>query len=239
MRRALVLAALLLAGCDHADPDQAADKAARALNKAKDKAAQGAKQGYARAHDGVRSGADRAGDALRKAGDKARRGYDKAKARVDAIDWVEAFASTRTRVEQASRALQPSDEPAPADAWWTRGAEAVRCEENTCTVAAWFVTQARAEPTRMMGDVKVLTALDDSGWLLDNVRPGSAAAAMGFRKGDVIRTIAGRPLTDGLARLEILAKLRKASQVDTTFVRAGQTEVSTLTIRFETAPAPH
>ena len=75
----------------------------------------------------------------------------------------------------------------------TRGAEAVECKRDTCTVAPWFVREARSNPTRMMGDVKVFTAPDDSGWLLGEVRSGSAAHAMGFRAGDVIRTIGGHP----------------------------------------------
>lgn len=235
MLRTAALASLcLLASCDSDDTKRASE----ALAKAKDGAARGAKRGYAKAEDGVRTGAAKAGDALRKAGDGARRGYTRAKDSVAALDWVEAFDSTRARIGGAAQSLTSpnADEPAdaPANAWWKRGAEAVRCEAQVCTVSAWFVTEARANPTRMMGDVKVLTAIDDSGWLLDAVRPGSAAHAMGFRKGDVVRSIAGKPLTDSLARIEILAKLRKADEVDTVFLRVGDTEPSRLTIRFET-----
>ncbi len=100
-------------------------------------------------------------------------------------------------------------------------------------MAAWFVTEARANPTRLVGDVKVLTAADESGWLVDSVRPGSAAEAMGFRAGDTIRTVAGHPLTNAMARLEVLATLRKAPQIETVFVREGQNKVSSLTVRFE------
>jgi len=234
MRRGGMAVVLLVAlGCDGGDTEAATKSASEALKRAK----QGAKHGYAKAESGVRSGTHEAARALRKAEDKARRGYSKAKARVDAIDWVQAFESTRDGIDQASDALTsprsaPSD-PGPADAWWNRGADAVTCEDDRCTVSAWFVEEARSNPTRMMGDVKVFTAPDESGWLLDSVRPGSAAHVMGFRAGDVVRTIGGHPLTNNLARLEILATLRSAHEVDTTFVRKGQTEVSTLTIRFE------
>ncbi|MBV1862508.1 MAG: hypothetical protein KUG77_29065, partial [Nannocystaceae bacterium] len=198
----------------------------------------GARKGYAKAEQGVRVGADKASVALRKASVGAKNGYINAKDRVNAIDWVDAFDATRETLDQASDALKPTPtDPGPPDAWWNSGGEAVTCEAQRCTVAAWFVTEARANPVRMMGDVKVLTALDDSGWLLENVREGSAAYVMGFRTGDIIRTIAGRPLTDALARIEILGKLRKADEVQTTFVRVGESEVSTLTIRFETTPA--
>lgn len=242
MRRLLVLALLTSAGCDNGDADAAAKQASDALHKAKqgarkgyEKAEDGARVGYAKAEKGVRVGADKAGIALRKASVGAKNGYIDAKDRVNAIDWVQAFDNTRERIDQASDALTPTPtDPGPADAWWNRGSEAVTCEAQRCTVAAWFVTEARANPTRMMGDVKVLTATDDSGWLLESVREGSAAHVMGFRTGDIVRTIAGRPLTDGMARLEILGKLRKATEVETEFVRVGETEVSTLTIRFET-----
>lgn len=231
MRRLLLCALLTAAACDADDKEAAAKAASEALNKAK----QGAKQGYDKAEVGVRKGADEAGKALRRAEDGARRGYGSAKARIDAIDWVAAFESTRDTIDQASSALEPTPpDPGPADAWWNRGSEAVACEDGRCTVAAWFVSEARGNPTRMMGDVKVFTAPDESGWLLASVREGSAAHAMGFREGDVVQTIGGRPLTDKLARLEILAKLRKENEVQTTFVRVGETEVSTLTIRFET-----
>jgi len=245
MRRVLILALLTSAGCDDSDADAAARQASDALRKAKqearkgyDKAEQGARVGYAKAEQGVRVGADKAGIALRKASAGAHDGYIDAKDRMGAIDWVAAFDSTREQIDQASDALKPAPtDPGPADAWWNRGSEAVTCEAERCTIAAWFVSEARGNPVRMMGDVKVLTALDDSGWLLESVREGSAAYVMGFRGGDIIRTIAGRPLTDGLARIEILAKLRKADEVQTTFVRVGETELSTLTIRFESAPA--
>lgn len=246
MRRLLIVVALLTsAGCDDGDAEAAAKQASKALKKAEqearkgyEKAEDGARKGYEKAGEGVRAGADKAGIALRKASAGAKNGYITAKDRVNAIDWVEAFDSTREKVEQASDALKPAPtDPGPPDAWWNRGSEAVTCEGQRCTVAAWFVTEARANPVRMMGDVKVLTALDDSGWLLEDVRKGSAAYVMGFRTGDIVRTIAGRPLTDGLARIEILAKLRKADEVETTFVRVGETKVSSLTIRFETTPA--
>jgi hypothetical protein len=211
------------------------DKAEKGVRKGYDKAEKGVRKGYDKAEKGVRTGADKAGKALRKAEDGARAGYDEAKARIDGIDWVQAFESTRDTIDQAGNALEAPSDPGPANAWWNRGAEAVECKANTCTVAPWFVSEARSNPTRMMGDVKIFTAPDDSGWLLGNVREGSAAHAMGFRAGDVVRTIGGHPLTDKLARLEILAKLRKADEVQTTFVRKGETKVSTLTIRFETA----
>lgn len=246
MRRVLVLSLLISAGCDNDDADAAARKASDALHKAKqgarkgyEKAEDGARVGYAKAEQGVRVGADKAGVVLRKASMGAKNGYTDAKDRMNAIDWVEAFDATRERLDQASDALAPTPtDPGPADAWWNRGSEAVTCEAQRCTVAAWFVTEARANPTRMMGDVKVLTALDDSGWLLESVREGSAAYVMGFRAGDIIRTLAGRPLTDTLARIEILGKLRKATEVEAVFVRVGETEVSALTIRFETAARP-
>ena len=234
MRPVLALALLTVIGCDSQETEAAAKRASAALDKAK----QGARNGYETAEQGVRVGADKAGVALRKASKGARNGYITAKDRVNAIDWVDAFDSTRKRIDQASDALTPTpNDPGPADAWWNRGDEAVTCEAKRCTVAAWFVTEARSNPTRMMGDVKVLTALDDSGWLLEDVRQGSAAHVMGFRIGDIVRTVAGRPLTDAMARIEILGKLRKAEEVETTFVRVGETEVTTLTVRFETTAA--
>ena len=245
MRRLLVLALLTSAGCDNDDADAAAKRASDALEKAKqgarkgyEEAGVGARKGYAKAEQGVRVGADKAGSALRKASAGARDGYINVKDRVNAVDWVDAFDATAERIDQASDALKPTPtDPGPADAWWDRGSEAVTCEAQRCTIAVWFVSAARSNPTRMMGDIKVLTALDDSGWLLESVREGSAAHVMGFRAGDVIRTIAGRPLTDGLARIKILGALRKAAEVEIAFVRVGETEVSTLRIRFETAPA--
>lgn len=209
-----------MAGCDDADAHEAKRAASKALDQAK--------RGYGKAEKGVRKGYDKAEKGVLE-------GYDKAKARIDGIDWVQAFESTKDTIDQASNALEAPTDPGPADAWWNRGADAVECTDSTCTVAPWFVREARSNPARLMGDVKVFTAPDDSGWLLGEVRTGSAAHSMGFRAGDVVRTIGGHPLTDKLARLEILAALRKAEEVQTTFVRNGETKVSTLTIRFASA----
>ncbi len=230
MRPLFACVLLVAMGCEPEHADTAARKASQALEKAE----VGARKGYTRAEKGVRTGASKASDALEKAGAGARRGYTNAKARVDGIDWVQAFDDTKDRIDIAAASLERTPEPGPADAWWNRGAEAVSCTDRTCTVAAWFVTEARANPTRLMGDVKVLTALDDSGWLLETVRPGSAAQSMGFDAGDTIQTVDGHRLTDAMARLEVLATLRKASDVDVVFVRAGERDVSTLRIRFET-----
>ncbi len=210
-----------------------AAKAGREAKRGYAKAEAGARRGYAKAEAGVREGADKAGDALGRAGSKAMEGYDRAKDRVTAIDWVQAFDATKDGLAQAGDALKPDDGPAPADAWWTRGPEAISCTKMRCTVAPWFVSAARSNPTRLMGDVEILTAPDDSGWLLHDVKTDTAAHAMGFRAGDVVRTVDGHPLTDGLDRLEVLAALRSKSEVRATFVRAGESKPVTLTVVFE------
>ncbi|MEM6290519.1 MAG: hypothetical protein AAGA54_04610 [Myxococcota bacterium] len=222
-------------GYDKAEREvrRGAAKAGREAKRGYAKAERGARRGYAKAEAGVRKGADKAGDALEHAGERAKDGYDRARDRVTAIDWVQAFDATKDGLAQAGDALTPDDGPAPADAWWTRGPEAVSCKKMRCTVAPWFVSAARSNPTRLMGDVKILTAHDDSGWLLDDVKRGTAAYAMGFRAGDVVRTVDGHPLTDGLARLEVLAALRSKPEVTTTFVRAGESKPVTLTVVFE------
>ncbi len=182
---------------------------------------------------------DRADQALDRAGQGVKSNYDKARDRVRSVDWVEAFDRTKDRVEQVAddlRAHVPrrpagSAQEAPADAWWKRGTEAVECSGDRCTVAAWFVTEARSSPTRLIGDVRVLTAPDDSGWLLDRVTEGTAAHAMGFRRGDTVETVAGHPLVDRWARIKVLESLRNEPTVDVVYRRGDQRH--TLTIVFE------
>lgn len=187
---------------------------------------------------------DKAGKTLDRAGQGAKKGYGQAKDRIEAIDWVEAFDDARAGVRSANDKIRErlperlSPKPgAPAKpGWWTRGAEAVRCAEQTCTVAGWFVAEARSNPTRMIGDVKVLTATDESGWLVDEIKKTSAAYAMGFRKGDNVRTVGGHRLADKWARLRVVETLRKAEEVDVVFQRGEDTR--TLHVLFEEPQAP-
>ncbi len=181
----------------------------------------------------------RAEKALDRAQDGLQSGYAKTRDKVKSVDWVQAFEDTKQKVGDAADKLRPSERDAaggggpPEDHWWERGDEAVHCEADRCTVDAWFVGAARTNPVRLTGDVKVLTALDDSGWLLDDVKPSSAAFAMGFRRGDIVESVAGLPLTDGWARMKVLKALRERGEVDVIY-RRGE-ERHTLRVVFKSA----
>lgn len=169
----------------------------------------------------------RAEKALDKAQDGIQSGYSKTRDKVKSVDWVQAFEDTKQKVGDAADKLRPSQRDSAggdpeADHWWERGTEAVHCESDRCTVDGWFVSAARTNPIRLTGDVKVLTALDDSGWLLDEVKSDSAAFAMGFRKGDIVESVAGLPLTDGWARVKVLKALRERSEVDVIYRRGEE-----------------
>ena len=66
---------------------------------------------------------------------------------------------------------------------------------------------------------------------LSGVNPGSPAAGVGLREGDVILELAGRPVADLRGYAEILRSLEPGARVRIRYLRAGESrEVTARTV---------
>lgn len=60
---------------------------------------------------------------------------------------------------------------------------------------------------------------------LYGIRPGSPLDAVGFRNGDLVRTVGGHPIDDAAGALEAYASLRGTSRVEVGITRRGREEL--------------
>jgi len=113
-------------------------------------------------------------------------------------------------------------------------ATAVDCaEEGRCTISraelqrlldnpAWLARQARVIPSIKVGH--------NQGLKLYAVRSASFPAAIGFKNGDLLVSINGRPMTDPETALTAYAALRTADNLKFAIERKGQPRTLTLKI---------
>ena len=66
-----------------------------------------------------------------------------------------------------------------------------------------------------------------SGAVVEAIEPGSPAAAAGLRRGDVILTVNGRPITGSSELRYRIGLLRLGSPLELTVLRDGQTRTVT------------
>jgi carboxyl-terminal processing protease len=78
--------------------------------------------------------------------------------------------------------------------------------------------------------------LDDARWAVSDVLPGSAAAAAGVQRGDILVTIDGTPIVHGWADLLPLFGVPAGTKVDLVVERAGQNVTAGLVL--QPVPSP-
>jgi hypothetical protein len=113
-----------------------------------------------------------------------------------------------------ARGRGESATPAPADT-------SIRCTGARCEVERAFVERTLANPAALAGGLRVSPAAG-GGLRFDFVRADSPLARLGFRAGDVLRSVNGLELTDAQAMLDVLIKLRRATRLAAALDRRGQ-----------------
>lgn len=113
---------------------------------------------------------------------------------------------------------------APVDAGDPLLATITRIDATTFTLPPTTVDAWLAEPTRIARGVTGARRVHEpDGFQLDDVRPGSAAAALGLQTGDVIRGINGAELNDLAAIAPLIA--HSVDQVSVDLRRGGHTVI--------------
>ncbi len=105
-----------------------------------------------------------------------------------------------------------------------------RTGEGTYTIerAAW--EEWMKSPSQMVTGVKAVAAMKDDiqqGFALQEIKPGSIAARLGLRSGDIVTHMNEVPLSSLVGVMRTVATLRTAAQVIIRFQRGGQGVIHT------------
>jgi general secretion pathway protein C len=112
-----------------------------------------------------------------------------------------------------------------------------RVHDATFEVAVALLPQVFADPVTALRGARVIPSSRDgrpAGFKLFAIRPGSLPAALGFRNGDLLVTIAGESLVDASRGLELYARLGALAPGDVIRVgieRGGRPSTLTYRIR--------
>jgi len=113
-------------------------------------------------------------------------------------------------------------------------ATAVDCaEEGRCTISRAELQRLLENPTWLTRQARVIPSMKDGhsqGFKLYAVRSTSLPAAIGFKNGDLLVSINGRPMTDPETALTAYAALRTADNLKFAIERKGQPRTLTLKI---------
>jgi len=85
-----------------------------------------------------------------------------------------------------------------------------------------------------LGVAPSMTRRDQPGLLLDDVSADTTASAAGLKKGDVILTIAQKPIADAGGLMEVLRELKPGDVVKITFIRDGNEQITDATMKAST-----
>lgn len=117
----------------------------------------------------------------------------------------------------------PAPGPTPASGGITCGGD------GSCTISRREFDAAVADPDRLMRQVQLGPA--PGGYRLSGIRAGSQVSQLGFRNGDVVKSINGTSVDDQMGLLSLYAGLGSTSSYRVGFARGGASQSKTIRIR--------
>lgn len=104
----------------------------------------------------------------------------------------------------------------------------INCEGGgSCTVERALIDEVLANP-RSLGGVRAFPS--GGGFKIAGVRRGSLVHQLGLRSGDVLTEVNGRPLDSVNAALDLLPRLKNASNLSVTLSRRGKPQTHNVSI---------
>lgn len=176
-------------------------------------------------------------ETLERLGEASNRRIEQASRKIDSMD----LEAVKTRVAEAGRALGPEDGAngsrdgrAPAIDWLALPDDAISCDpSNACRVRADIATAARADPLAAVPGAKlqVVSARGrPSGVRIVTLPEGSIPHELGFRSGDVVRSVNGIQVALPQTQFQLMMQLRGARRFDVEYERDGQPQRRTIEI---------
>lgn len=101
--------------------------------------------------------------------------------------------------------------------------------DGSCTLSRREFDAAVADPDRLLRQVQLGPA--PGGYRLSGIRAGTQVSQLGFRNGDIVRSINGTSVDNEMGLLGLYAGLGSTSTYRVGFQRAGATQTRTIRIR--------
>jgi membrane-associated protease RseP (regulator of RpoE activity) len=124
---------------------------------------------------------------------------------------------------QTGKPAQPAGGTAPASG-------AIQCAgDGSCTISRREFDAAVADPDKLTKQVQISPA--PGGYRLYGIRNGSQVSQLGFRNGDIIKSVNGTSVDDQFGLLALYSGLGSTSSYRVGFQRGGSTQSKTIRIR--------
>ena len=127
------------------------------------------------------------------------------------------------------------DEPKPSGNAIAGAEEAIKCEsENACTIDRAWLEGVLSNPASLTKQARMMPSVKDGetrGFKFYGIRPGSLPKLLNIKNGDLITAVNGTELKSMDGAMSLYAKLRRASNLQITIERKGETINKELTIQ--------
>jgi membrane-associated protease RseP (regulator of RpoE activity) len=133
----------------------------------------------------------------------------------------------------SSKPAQPSGAARPTSGGGGGGAApaggGISCAGDTCTIARREFDAAVADPDRLTRQVSLSEAA--GGYRLSGIRAGSQVSQLGFRNGDIIKSVNGTSMDDQFGLLALYGGLGSTSSYTVGFTRGGAYQSKKIRVR--------
>ena len=127
------------------------------------------------------------------------------------------------------------DEPKPSSASVPGAEEAIKCDsEHSCTIERQWLEGVLSNPASLTKQARMMPSVKDGetrGFKFYGIRPGSLPKLLNIKNGDLITAVNGTELKSMDGAMSLYAKLRRASNLQITIERKGETINKEITIQ--------
>ena len=132
-------------------------------------------------------------------------------------------------------AKKTEDEPKPNANAIEGAKDAIKCEsENACTIDRVWLEGVLSNPASLTKQARMMPSVKDGetrGFKFYGIRPDSLPKLLNIKNGDLITAVNGTDLKSMDGAMSLYAKLRRASNLQITIERKGETITKDLTIQ--------
>jgi len=132
-------------------------------------------------------------------------------------------------------AKKTDDEPKPSGNMIEGARDAIKCEtENACTIDRAWLEGVLSNPASLTKQARMMPSVKDGetrGFKFYGIRPDSLPKLLNIKNGDLITAVNGTELKSMDGAMSLYAKLRRASNLQITIERKGETITKELTIQ--------
>jgi hypothetical protein len=137
-------------------------------------------------------------------------------------------------VAEKAKAADEDDKPKSGSA--IEGAEnAIKCDsENSCTIDRVWLEGVLSNPLALTKQARMMPSVKDGetrGFKFYGIRPGSLPKLLNIKNGDLITSVNGTDLKSVDGAMSLYTKLRRASNLQITIERKGETINKEITIQ--------